>query len=272
MNDMAIERNLQALKRLLAVLMVYIGLADDTGEALAMTDGPARALRVLGEPSTISRRVHRMICTLLRPVEAATRRLIFALAATLPAPKLPPSPLKPSRIALGLATDARAAEPRDTPVCNPNVSPRPEPGPLPRMPRFAPADPLRIKFRLRDADDVLPPFDPARFLGDPAKAYEQVPDAWLIRRVAALAAALDDLPRQARRFARWRAIAEANDRQPPLQHKFRRSSPLKPGFAPGTPPRSLPKSRWREEHHVLAETHSLARHALAHPLRRPDTS
>lgn len=94
MNKLAIERNHQALKRLLALLFVYIGLADDTGGALrsfnsmragcepgsvhgdGQSVGLARALQALTDPMTVSRRLHRMIWKLLRPVESATRYLI----------------------------------------------------------------------------------------------------------------------------------------------------------------------------------------------------
>jgi hypothetical protein len=77
----------------------------------------------------------------------------------------------------------------------------------------------------------------------------------LARRLEALRLALEDLPRQARRLARWRAR-----RMSMPQAKF--TSPLRPGRAPG--------QRRREEHpvdRVLEECHWVARLAL-----EPDTS
>ncbi len=99
--------------------------------------------------------------------------------------------------------------------------------------------------------------DPAR--ASPAKAppsddalVNAVP---LTRRLEALKLALDDLPRQARRMARWRARRETMP-----SPKFR--SPLRPGPPPG--------SRRKPIHlvdEVLIECHGLAWDAL-----KPDTS
>jgi hypothetical protein len=106
--------------------------------------------------------------------------------------------------------------------------------------------------------------------GDPVDATR------LGLRFAALASALDDLPRQAKRFARWRARRDAiraEERNPDtaaqgghLPHVRRRSHrnwPLRPGRPPG----------WRrkpdhEIHEVLNVVHGLAFWAL----ERPDTS
>jgi hypothetical protein len=78
-------------------------------------------------------------------------------------------------------------------------------------------------------------------------------------RLRALADALFDLPKHARRFAHWRARrnrAVASGRP-------RRLSPLRPGRPPGWSRRS-----GREVHEILADLHWFAREALA----RPDTS
>jgi hypothetical protein len=77
----------------------------------------------------------------------------------------------------------------------------------------------------------------------------------LSRRLQALKSALDDLPRQAKRLARWRLRRE---RVPSL--KFR--SPLRPGRPPGH--RRKPT---HEVDEVLIECHGLAWDAL-----KPDTS
>jgi hypothetical protein len=105
--------------------------------------------------------------------------------------------------------------------------------------------------------------------------------ARLSLRLAALASALDDLPAQARRFARWRAARDAKDareKEGAAQGRFdsakarngrRRRGPydrvsaLKPGRPPG----------WRrkpshEVHEVLGVLHGLAVWAL----ERRDTS
>lgn len=257
MNQMAYDRNHRALMRLLALLFVSIGLADDTSEALRLTDRSARALRALGDPATISRRLHRIIYKLLQPVESATRRLIVVLAGTLPMPKLKPSEIAPRPAPANPSADAPAS------------GPEAETGHAATgAPCFPLLEALRTKFHQYDAEMVLPPFDRSVFDTDPAKAYEQVPDAGLMRRIAALTIALEDMPAQARRLVRWRAFrdaAYAQRDQPGSAFRPRRWSTLRPGGGPGAPAPSVPKSRWREEHHVLAETQSMAWYAVTYP-------
>jgi hypothetical protein len=79
--------------------------------------------------------------------------------------------------------------------------------------------------------------------------------ARLTRRLQALKLALDDLPRQARRLARWRVR-----REKAKAPKFK--SPLRPGHPPGYRRKPL-----HAVDDVLAECHWLAYDAL-----RPDTS
>jgi hypothetical protein len=106
--------------------------------------------------------------------------------------------------------------------------------------------------------------------GDPVDATR------LGLRFAALASALDDLPRQAKRFARWRARCDAIRAQernhdaaaqaghlPHVRRRSHRNWPLRPGRPPG----------WRrkpdhEIHEVLNVVHGLAFWAL----ERRDTS
>jgi hypothetical protein len=93
-------------------------------------------------------------------------------------------------------------------------------------------------------------------------------------RLQALAAALDDLPGQARRFARWRARNEAaiaKDAQrrgagiAPFKRtgkpeRFQRIWPLKPGRPPGWRPKST-----HEVQDVLEVVHGLALWAMEKP-------
>jgi hypothetical protein len=105
--------------------------------------------------------------------------------------------------------------------------------------------------------------------GDPVDATR------LGLRFAALASALDDLPRQAKRFARWRARRDAiraqeRDRDAAAQsgesrlpYRLHRNWPLRPGRPPG----------WRrkpghELHEILKDLHGLAFDVL----ERRDTS
>jgi len=81
-------------------------------------------------------------------------------------------------------------------------------------------------------------------------------------RLEALGRALDDLPAQAQRLARWRASretagAQATDPRHQSRRRFRRISPLRPGRPPG----------WREKpthavHDILTVVHGLAFWAL----------
>jgi hypothetical protein len=98
-------------------------------------------------------------------------------------------------------------------------------------------------------------------------------------RLAALAAALDDIEGQARRFARWKAFRE-RERNNPAPSRLRRTAPLRPGRPPGGrltrfdpsayrdaagAQRKTPRSNIREVDEILAHAHALALHALQHP-------
>jgi len=256
--DPTIEQYSPALRRILALIFVYLGLADhvrDTG------DDAARAFRALAEPATVSRRVHRMVRKLLLPVEAATRRLIVALAAALPDPALRRRELKlerprvaPKFVAAWRVWTPGIMVPRH--LFAPPVKPAPK-APV-RPPRFALFDPLKRFNRRRCVKRLSVP---AIRSGDepgsrpvqaqlPPTRHDSMPDRHLMRRVAALAFALDDLPKQAGRFARWRARRN--------RKLTRRSSPFRPGRPPGSPPLRLSGKDKREEHTLLADLHSLA--------------
>ena len=108
---------------------------------------------------------------------------------------------------------------------------------------------------------ITQPF-PIRLLSpdDPVDA------ARLALRLAALASALDDLPGQARRFARWRARRDAANslaRQGRHTGRAGRAWPLRPGRPPGSRRKPV-----HEVHEVLDVVHGLAFWAL----NSPDTS
>ena len=73
-------------------------------------------------------------------------------------------------------------------------------------------------------DPVFPPSRPVPAEDDPVAAGE------ICRRLQAMKQALDNLPQQARRLARWKAKRELA-RQ--TSSKPSRLSPFRPGFAPG---------------------------------------
>jgi hypothetical protein len=223
----AIERNSEALKGILAALFAMLGL-----------QGGASVAR-------LPRPLHSAVLRVLRPAESAVRRLIVIAARGL-AVKLPPArPLAPGRVIIGRGGHPRYpfqlfdprkrfAAPRGASVTLA----------LPRIHIFA-SDP-RVAALWRTPE---PAAAPARPPDDSVNAER------LCRRLEALKLALADLPRQARRLARWRAR-----REKAANPKFR--EPLRPGRPPGhcrTPVHEVDR--------VLGACHALARDAM-----EPDTS
>ena len=233
--DLAIKRNSEALKGIIAALFAMLGLE---GEA------------VVGR---ISRSVHGAVLRLLRPAESAMRRLIIiaarGLVAKLPAARPISRPMPAGAIGRGghSPPSFQLFDPRK------NFTRRRRKGRrlIPRIhifgddlwgndPTVASLWAMRRPIAIADAP---PPSDGL------------VNSERLSRRLQALKLALDDLPRQARRLARWRVRRE-NMPSP----KFR--SPLRPGPPPGRSRKPIhPIDR------VLTECHWLAWEAL-----KPDTS
>jgi hypothetical protein len=237
--QLAISRNREALLRIIVVLFALAGLAQ--GRAV------------------LPRRVYHAVLCILRPAESAVRRLIIIAARGLV--------LRPRRsraAPVNIIVGAGAA----------------------RIPSFCLIDPLKrfVPFagyaEDADAEDddedgenaedggwqaCLPRISvPGLF--DPAFAplKSQLPDGTvnaqhIARRLQALKLALENLPAQARRLARWQA------RRPlALQlHKPTRISPFRPGFPPGHRARHT-----HEVHGILRECHLLMLDTLA----APDTS
>jgi hypothetical protein len=258
----AIEENREALKRVLAMLVAMAGLGD-------------------GSPATLPRHLHRAILRLLRPAESAVRRLIIVLARGLVvtlAPARPRTP-KPTSTILrnGIGTgivmprgfrpnagtqDARTA-PRS--LALPLFDRLPRWGAPPRPPASASGFP-----RISIPGLTQPcPVPRAPSSDDPIDA------ARLTLRLGALGRALDDLPREARRFARWRAARDAAGAQKGNSRhtgRFRRIWPLRPGRPPGGrlsryDPDAPRRKNIRDVDEILAHAHALARVALS-----PDTS
>jgi hypothetical protein len=243
-NRAGIERNVEALKRILVSLVAMAGLGG----------------------ATLPRHLHRAILRLLRPAESAARRLIIAMAmantheardggigVTAPA-----AWRGPARMAAGRR--ARQFQPR---------TPRPAARPVVTRLSLPLADPLTYPFR---RGPVRPAGVPHLWIYGSTQARPSVPappapsdplDATRLRlRLDALGRALDDLPGQAQRFVRWRA------RQAFSRRRGRPRRPLRPGRPPGAlPPGS--RRRAHEVHAVLAHAHSLGWWALE---QRPDTS
>ncbi len=222
----AITRNSEALKAIVAALFAMLELA---GEAPV---------------GRIPRSVHSAVLRVLRPAESAMRRLIVIAARGLVV-KLQPSRPKPAGpIAKGggrLRPSFQLFDPRK------NF--------LKRRRRTSARSSPRIHFFGHDPR-VAALWAAPRPVADPTPPPDGLVDAErLTRRLEALKLALEDLPRQARRLARWRM-----KREKAKAPKF--TSPLRPGRPPGS--RKKPDHKIDE---VLAKCHWLAFDAM-----RPDTS
>jgi hypothetical protein len=219
----AIERNSEALKGIVAALFAMLALA------------PAGRI-----PPPLRRAVLRV----LRPAESAMRRLIVIAARGLvvrlaPARAMPAEPI--GKGAGRSRPSFQLFDPRQ------NFA-------GPRRRAFA-RNPPRIHVFGSDPR-VAALWRAPRPVADPAPPPDGLVNAERVaRRLQALKLALEDLPRQARRLARWRVRRE-NAKAP----KFR--SPLRPGHPPGY--RRKPVHQVDE---LLIECHGLAWEAL-----RPDTS
>jgi hypothetical protein len=246
------------------------------GEDGSARRGEAEALADPGEGSfTLPRRLHRAILRLLRPAESAVRRLIIVasrgLVVTLPPPRprkpTPPSIFlrKPGGTGIYLPPGVRlSAQPPRKARRNalPLLDPLPRTLSLSKGHRRwqAQASIPRISFPGVTAPSPITPRLP------PAPD-DRLDATRLALRLQALAAALDDLPGQAKRFARWRARKQAGRDAAGAQSKnqTRRSWPLRPGRAPGQRPANR---RRHEVFEVLGDVHWLAFEVL----ERRDTS
>jgi hypothetical protein len=216
----AVEINRAALLSIVAGLFAMLGL-----------DGSATLQRM-------TPRLHRAALRVLRPAESAVRRLIVMAAvgiAIQPAPpsrpmpnKLPGKDRRPSagRVSFQLYDPRKSFVVRRRRACF-------RVGILTHDPRIA---------AMRPPPQSAPPiFDDG--LINPAS---------LSRRLNALKAALEDVPRQAKRLVRWRASRE---RQQAIRPTF--IWPLRPGLPPGYRRKPV-----REVDYVLHECHGLAFHAI----------
>ncbi len=282
----AIEKNREALKRILAVLVAMAGLRNRQSAIVSRQSGSAQAadgstdclLPTADCRFTLPRHLHRAVLRLLRPAEAAVRRLVIVMARGLVV-KLPPARLrkaKPKTAILRNGVGTGILMPRNF---------RPEPGLRPPVRRTFPLpilDPLpRRRTSGRPAASGVPRISFPGLIAPHPVAVRRPPSpddpldaARLGLRLAALAAALDDLPGQARRFARWRASRDAavaqdkardapgaQDRQG--RPRARRVWPLRPGRPPGGRQKPV-----HEVHEVLRDLQWFAVKAM----ERIDTS
>jgi hypothetical protein len=223
----AIERNSEALNGIVEVLFVLLGLVGD-----------ATVGRI---PPTLRRAVLRV----LRPAESAMRRLIVIAARGLvvklaAAREMPPGPIirkggGSRRLSFQLFDPRKRFKPLRVMKFTRLV---------PRIHFFGP-DPRVVALFPAPRPVVEPPPPPGGLVNA----------ARLTRRLLALKSALDDLPRQAKRLARWQQRRKASP-----DHKF--LTPLRPGHPPGHRRKPI-----HEVDEVLIECDGLAWEAM-----KPDTS
>lgn len=213
--DHAINRQHSALDRIIAMLFAMVGLQE--GASISHLPLP----------------LYRAVLRILYPAESAVRRLIVVMARGLvlaPAVSRPfPPGLKSLQRPAARRMSFRLADPRRSF----NAGHHPTGATTrPRIHAFSGGELVTIFGRS--------PLDPAPAANDSVAATR------LCLRLAAIKSALDNLPRQARRLARWRARQAA---LPP--EKMRR--PLRFGRPPGHRKESL-----EEVDEVLKDCHWLA--------------
>jgi hypothetical protein len=223
----AVELNREALKRIVQGLFILLGLDSDAAV------------------SRIPHRLHRAVLRVLRPAESAMRRLIVVAARGLVVKVAPSRPMpKGHRIGKGSGPSTPSFKLCDKRIFFPELmNPRVKYAKYPPRIHVFPYDSMVAA----PQPVVVPPPPPDGLIN--AKR--------LARRLQALKSALEDLPRQAKRMARWRVRRE-NMKSP----KFK--SPLRPGQPPGH--RRKPA---HEIDGILTECHWLAWEAMR---LKPDTS
>ena len=223
--DLAIKRNSEALKGIVATLFAMLGL--DGSDTVSRIPHP----------------LHRAVLRVLRPAESAVRRLVVIAARGLVVKVAPSRPMpKGQIIGKGGGSSLPSFQLYDTRKDFPELRQR------------------RVKYAKNPPRIHVFPYDTLVPIARPTVVPPPPPDglvnaARLSQRLNALKSALEDLPRQARRMARWRQRREAAKAP-----KFK--SPLRPGPPPGR--------RKRQIHpidEILADCHWLAWEAM-----KPDTS
>ena len=250
---------------------------DGTGGGAGGNDPAAGP--TLPECPPLPRHLHRALLRLVRPAEAAARRLVIMaardLVVALPPPRPRLNPLRPAILSRrpGACSGTGIVMPRGVRAPSAPASPAPARGPGKSLPLFDPLPRLRRRravFRGPGGSGlprisvpgwtVPAPVAPWRppAPGDPVDATR------LRLRLAAVAAALADLPGQARRYARWRARRD----RAIAAGRITRVSALRPGPAWGA---RRPQAR-RPEHEIDELVRDLHYFATIPPPPRRDSS
>jgi hypothetical protein len=232
--QLAITRNRDALLRIITALVTLAGLTSPLRGEMSR----AQARDGEGQPAFISRHLHRAILAVLRPAESAVRRLIMIAARG----------INFGNSLLNSANDmeGKAQWWKELSKLSPKF----------RAPSFRLIDPLKhFKPSAKHADDdtnfwttddesedetafirsipriSIPGFADPVFTTKPHLPNGLINAQHLTRRLLALRYALDNLPNQARRLARWQAKRNFLRQKFPLRPL--RLSPFRPGLPPG---------------------------------------
>ena len=220
--DRVIERNQAALTRIVAMLIAMVEMG--TGSMVALL------------PPSLYHAVSRM----LLPTESAVRRLIAIAARGLKVKLAPARPMPRGLAFAGKGGGQIAFQLFDTRQRFSRSSQRRAATVVPRIHFFADS-PLVPLFQTRPTESPVP---------EPDEADEAIDATRLGRRLAAVMMALENLPQQAQRLARWKA----------RRGRIKKPTFLSP-FRPGPPPGHR-KEAMEEIDFVLRECHGLARDAL----------
>ncbi len=252
----AVERNSEALRKIVAVMFAMLHSVDRGSSPLSVTGfardtSPRKRGEVSAKPTerglradananptfTLPFRLYCAILLILRPAESALRRLIVIAARGLI--------LKPPT--------AHQTLPNFPAFAASNAA---------RIPSFALLDPLK-HFSLQDFDQNANPhtsfsssWGASDFAPSLSQPDEPINAALLFSRMRALRAALSDIPKQARRLARWQARRD-------LALKAKRPTRIsifRPGLPPGWRQRSI-----HTVDDVLRECHGLALYSVNGP-------
>ena len=236
--DLVIKRNSEALKGIIAELFAMLELAG------------------LATVARLPRSAHSAVLRVLRPAESAVRRLIVIAARGLVVKLAPSRPVPPPKPAKPTAKGVGSSRPPSFQLFDPRK--RSKPVRAMKSTRLVPY----IGFLPPPPDPTVAAIFAARAARAPLPAAPPPPPSdglasaqGLTRRLAALKAALEDLPRQAKRLARWQ-----QRRKEAPDHKF--LSPLRYGRPPG-----YRRKPTHEVDEVLIECDDLAWEAM-----KPNTS
>jgi hypothetical protein len=226
--QLAITRNREALTAIIMALIKSLGVAGLTsplrGEAVRRTGEGLSAY-------TLSLHIYSRALAILRPAESAVRRLIMIAAL-----QLAPSKFclrKPSARQVNFALLPQRQETK--------------------IPAFTLIDPLKTFGEETPGFEVLgTSYHQSLHDHSTPPTTSHICALTLSRRLLALKHALDTLPKQAKRLARWYAVRDAALKQ----MQPHRLSPMRPGTPVG-----LPKSKRSEVQEVLLECHLLAVYA-----------